>query len=141
MTSLSTTYDVQTRLSNLLLAMRGQGHDYQGLGHAEPYGNSEAAWDDAGELMGEAQQDHEEAEDLAAESKGVDIYAEAYANTELEGDALFKAALGREVASEAARLARVEVHKAKAAEDLKVWTAEAVKARKALVKARKALKA
>jgi hypothetical protein len=145
----ATATNVQTRLANLLLKMRGQSHDYQGLGHAEPYGNSEAAWDDAGELLAEAQDDHETAQEeaqlegealfrAAAESPGS---FHACRVTQLEGEALFRAALAIHVANETARLARVDSHKAEAAAALKTWTAEASKTRKGLAAARQALKA
>ena len=136
----TTTTETQTRLANLLLRMRGQAHDHQGLGHAEPYGDSEAAWDDAGDLMDEAQMEHETAEDDAAEAAGVDVCAATYANTQLEGEALFRAALALKIANEAGRLARVDSLKAEAQAAARLWTAEAAKTRKGLRAAREALR-
>lgn len=134
-TALTTTTAVQTALASLLLRMRGQSHDYQGLGHAEPYGDSEAAWDDAGDLMYEAQSEHETAQDDAAEARGE--LCETYA--ELTGRALFEAALRIELSRETARLARVQAHEREAREALALWSGEAKKTREGLAMARKAL--
>ena len=127
---------VQTQLAYMLLAMRGQQDDCQ-TGHAAPYGCSDAAWDDAAELMAEVHSAEETAQDLAAETAGREFPA---VHVLSEGLDLYRAALALEVASETARLARVDALKNEARAALSRWAGEARKIRAVLKIAREELK-
>lgn len=81
--TLKTQDDVHHHLARTLLVLSGRSYhfdDYQGLGHAEPYGEAEAAWDSAGELIGEALTERDA--DTMAEVEGLTapvLYREALA--------------------------------------------------------------